>query len=63
MFLKFCCSDYKYKAYGYLNLEKDEFNPNKDKNNEHIEYELHSYLILDLLKNKYNNKKFKEIDF
>ena len=36
---KFYCSDSKCPAIGYLNIEKNEFNPSKDKNIMHIEYE------------------------
>ena len=61
--LKFCCSDSKCKAFGYLDIEKQLFTYSKTEENKHIEWEKHSYIITDNLKNKFDSDNFLEQDF
>ena len=61
--LKFRCSDSKCKAFGYLDIEKQLFTYSKGEENKHIEWEKHSYIISDNLKNKFDNVIFSEKDF
>ena len=50
------CVDTKCPAIAFFNLEKKEFNPSNGENYKHIDYEFHSYVIPELLKEKYEKK-------
>ena len=54
--LKLYCSDSKCPAIALFNLAKKEFNPTNEDKYKHIEYESHSYVIPDILKEKFGKK-------
>ena len=58
--LKFYCSDSNCPAIAIFNLEKKEFIPANEDKYKHIEYESHSYVIPDLLKEKFAKKNLKK---
>jgi len=46
-----------------LNTNKNIFYPSTEKEQQHIDYELHAYVIPKILKEKYDQNKFVENDF
>ena len=46
-----------------MNTNENIFYPSTEKEQQHFDYELHSYVIQNILKEKYNQNKFVENDF